>query len=193
MTDQRPITDLDTRTGLPDALRVLLEQYPRDMWQAHPNFDGLTRFWMERHLMFRDLMTRLQTETRNVIDRKGDPQQIAQRSARMTGFLIDQLHGHHGIEDAHYFPQLQAMEPRLRRGFEILDADHHALDAHLQALATGTNAMLRAIAAAQGIDPRDAAGALERQLTEFETFLDRHLTDEEDLVVPVILHHGAGP
>jgi len=41
--------DLAQRSRLPDALRVLLEQYPRDMWESHRNFDGLTRFWLERH------------------------------------------------------------------------------------------------------------------------------------------------
>jgi len=45
--------DLRHRKGLPDALRVLLEQYPRALWESHQNFDGLTRFWLERHLMFR--------------------------------------------------------------------------------------------------------------------------------------------
>jgi hypothetical protein len=40
---------------------------------------------------------------------------------------------------------------------------------------------------------RDAAGALLGELERFAVFLDRHLTDEEDLIVPVILEYrGAG-
>lgn len=179
---------LENRAGLPDALRVLLEQYPRDLWQAHSNFDGLTRFWLERHLMFRQVLDQLQAEAQGFLDGKIDPQQHAARTARLAGFLIDQLHGHHQIEDHHYFPKLSAAETRLSRGFEILDADHHALDDHLQALANDTNAMLRAIAGKQ--QAKTAAGALETRLRAFGHFMDRHLTDEEDLVVPVILHHG---
>jgi hypothetical protein len=33
------------------------------------------------------------------------------------------------------------------------------------------------------------AGGLHKTSTEIERFLARHLTDEEDLVVPVLLHH----
>ena len=181
-------TDLETRKGLPDALRVLLEQYPRDLWQSHRNFDGLTRFWLERHLLFRQVLGELQGETRVFLDRNTDPRAYAGRTAQMAGFLINQLHGHHQIEDLHYFPALAAAEKRLERGFEILDTDHHALDAHLHALTNDTNTLLRAIN--EGREAADAAGALETRLGGFEQFLDRHLTDEEELVVPVILHHG---
>jgi len=179
---------LESRAGLPDALRVLLEQYPRNLWEAHHNFDGLTRFWLERHLMFRQILGQLQGETQAFLDGNVAPQAHAGRTAQLADFLITQLHGHHQIEDHHYFPQLAASETRLARGFEILDADHHALDAHLHGLAEDTNALLRAIA--DGKLARDPAGVLEARLGLFGQFLDRHLTDEEDLVVPVILHHG---
>jgi len=180
--------DLETRTGLPDALRVLLAEYPRDLWQSHHNFDGLTRFWLERHLMFRQVLGELQGETRVFLDRNADARTHAGRTAQLAGFLINQLHGHHQIEDHHYFPQLAAAEKRLERGFEILDADHNALDGHLHGLTDDTNSLLRAIN--DGRDATDAAGVLETRLDGFGRFLDRHLTDEEELVVPVILHHG---
>jgi hypothetical protein len=35
----------------------------------------------------------------------------------------------------------------------------------------------------------ECAGRLEAELVELQAFLDRHLTDEEELVVPVILAH----
>ena len=35
---------LDTRPGLPDALRLLLPLYPRANWTLHRNFDGLVSF-----------------------------------------------------------------------------------------------------------------------------------------------------
>lgn len=181
-------SDLETRTGLPDALRVLLDEYPRDLWQSHSNFDGLTRFWLQRHLLFRQVLGELQAETRTFLDRNADAQAYAGRTAQLAGFLVNQLHGHHQIEDQHYFPQLAAAEARLEHGFEILDADHHALDAHLHGLTEDTNALLRTIHARQ--NATDVAAALEARLSGFGRFLDRHLTDEEELVVPVILHHG---
>jgi iron-sulfur cluster repair protein YtfE (RIC family) len=179
---------LETRTGLPDALRVLLADYPRDLWTSHQHFDGLTRFWLERHVGFRRLTAELQRRTRGFLDAPAGPRTEAQQTHRLAGALIEHLHGHHQIEDLHYFPVLAAAEGRLERGFAILDADHHALDAHLHALAEATNTYLHALT--QGPGSHDAAGAFEARLASFERLLDRHLTDEEDLVVPVILHHA---
>lgn len=186
MSDQNDA--LHHRQALPDALRVLLRDYPRESWERHANFDGLTRFWLERHLMFRQLHARLLAASRALLAGSIDGGSFAPQAARLGGFMIEQLHGHHQIEDHHYFPVLSEAEPRLERGFALLDADHHALDAHLHALAQEFNATLRALRA--GGKARDETGALERALGEFGGFLDRHLTDEEELVVPVILHRA---
>lgn len=180
-------TDLARRTGLPDALRTLLRDYPRDLWEAHEHFDGLTRFWLERHLMFRTLLSRMRGATEDMVDRAADPDPTIRATGRYAQMLLTQLHGHHQIEDLHYFPQLAALEPRLARGFEILDHDHHALDGHLHRLADVTNRLLRA----EPIRQRDRAAALHEALGAFDGFLDRHLVDEEDLIVPIILRHGA--
>jgi hypothetical protein len=97
---------LDTRTGLPDALRVLVEKYPREGWEGHPNFNGLTRFWLERHLMFRRLQGMLLAETEGGLDRARDPRQVAAQLGRLASMFLNELHGHHTIEDVHYFPAL---------------------------------------------------------------------------------------
>ncbi|MGY6549792.1 MAG: hemerythrin domain-containing protein [Roseinatronobacter sp.] len=182
-------TDLTQRAALPDALRVLLDAYPRPLWTSHRNFDGLTRFWLERHLMFRRALAEWQQETQGWLDKGRDAQAHQRRSAQIGGFLINELHGHHQIEDAHYFPTLSAVEPRLVAGFELLDRDHHALDAELAALTDATNTHLQALSD-KAAAPMKTAGALLERLEGFGRFLDRHLVDEEDLVVPVILHHA---
>ena len=140
--------------------------------------------------MFRDLLTRLQGETEAFLDRNAEARAYGGRSARLTGVLLNELHGHHQIEDIQYFPVLSGLERRLAPGFELLDGDHHALDGHLHALADATNATLQAIASGDGVAARDAAGPLHRRLEGFAGFLDRHLIDEEELVIPVILHHA---
>jgi hypothetical protein len=66
---------LSTRSGLPDALRVLLARYPREAWESHTNFNELTRFWLERHLMFRRLQAMLLELTETNIDRRIDLRQ----------------------------------------------------------------------------------------------------------------------
>ncbi|TCO69303.1 hemerythrin domain-containing protein [Rhodovulum euryhalinum] len=177
---------LETRAGLPDALRVLLDEHPRDLWQSHAQYDGLTRFWLERHLMFRMLIDRIGLESRAILDRSAAPDRAVRNTARYAQILLGELHGHHQIEDKHYFPRLVAAEPRLARGFDILDGDHHALDGHLHGLAEATRRLIRA----QPADLRDSAGMLDGTLAGFGRFLYRHLVDEEDLVVPILLTHG---
>jgi iron-sulfur cluster repair protein YtfE (RIC family) len=100
---------------------------------------------------------------------------------------VEHLHGHHHIKDDHYFPLLVAREKRLAQGFQILDADHQALDAHISAFVGEANGVLRAVAAGAF---RDEAGAFHAQLQRLSGFLERHLADEEDLIVPVILRYG---
>lgn len=182
---------LATRHGLPDALRVLVDRYPRGTWEAHPYFTAMTRFWLDRHLGFRRMQGMLIGETQGFLDRDREPRRYAHGLARLAGMFLNDLHGHHGIEDHHYFPLLKTLDARLERGFELLDADHHALDGEIHAMAEATN---RVLAAVRSDRPAEAAAeALRGRLAVFERFLDRHLTDEEEIVVPVILDNpGAG-
>ncbi|MFP7570190.1 hemerythrin domain-containing protein [Marivita sp. S2033] len=174
---------LDIRTGLPDALRVLLQAYPRDTWPEHDNFAGLVAFWLERHLLFRRLLGAIITDTERAIDSAVERNAYAARLSRSGGMLLQGLHGHHQIEDHHYFPMLGAREPMLERGFTLLDADHHAMDGLLDGFARGANAV---------IEDKSEPGLFHGDLMRFHALLDRHLVDEEELIVPVILKHGPG-
>ena len=187
MMDTPQDLDLGRRERLPDHLRVLLDALPRDGWESHPNFDGLVKFWLSRHGMFREVLERLRDGSHAYLDGKVDPARHARETGRYAGFLLNELHGHHEIEDHHYFPVLEGLDPRLTRGFELLDRDHQALDGHIHDMAERTNAFLAAVR--EG-DARDPAGRLDAALEGFEGFLNRHLEDEEDLVVPVILTHA---
>jgi iron-sulfur cluster repair protein YtfE (RIC family) len=80
---------------------------------------------------------------------------------------------------------LVRIEPRIEAGFELLETDHHLLDPLLHGLAERTNAVLRA-----GPAPGSEMQRLHSDLDRFAGFLNRHLTDEEDIIVPIILEHG---
>ncbi|MBF9042616.1 hemerythrin domain-containing protein [Rhodobacterales bacterium HKCCE4037] len=180
---------LATRPKLPDALNTLVLDFPRDEWQAHPHFHGLVSFWLERHMMFRQLLEALQNETQGILDGNRDPRAYAGAVSRYGGMLVSQLHGHHQIEDHHYFPVLAAKDPRVAEGFKVLDADHHALDGYLNGFVEAVNGGLTGLM--EGKDPKAEAGLIETEVTRLAGLLDRHLHDEEDLVVPVILKYGA--
>lgn len=174
--------DLSTRTGLPDALRDLVRQFPRGSWERHPEFAGLVSFWMERHQMFRQLTETLRGDTMSAMDGKLEDAAHRTRLSRFGAMLISNLHQHHQIEDVHYFPQLVDMEPPLQRGFDILDKDHHAMDGLLNRLTEAANGV---------ITKQGEPGRFLDEIAQFKQMLLRHLEDEEDLVVPVILKHGA--
>ena len=66
--------DLTLRThDMPLAMRLLLNDYPRDGWKAHPGFSEKTRAWLEAHQMFRRLGRLVRTQTELYIDKSREP------------------------------------------------------------------------------------------------------------------------
>ena len=179
-------SELSTRQGLPDALRALVEAYPRDVWLAPSPFQNLISFWMEKHMSFRRLLTVLEKETQTALD-GGDARRYRQALARYGGMFVNDLHGHHQIEDAHYFPVLENIDPIFAKGLRILDADHHALDHILNDFVAAANEVLQQTD--EGPEYKDGLGRLHTLLERSGPMLVRHFDDEEDLVVPVLLKH----
>lgn len=180
---------LSAREALPDALKVLLADYPREAWYADPGFGDLIRFWLDRHLMFRRLLGMIEQGAQSAAEGKTDRRRFAAELSRLGSMFAGELHGHHMIEDHHYFPHLRGLDARLEHGFDLLDSDHHDLDAHLAGFAENANAVIRS--ASEGIPSSDPVRRFIDGLNETGRFLDRHLTDEEDLIVPVLLKHGS--
>lgn len=180
---------LATRTDLPPEFRLILADYPRVGWSDHRDFNGLAAFWLDRHLGFRRIMAVLTQDAQARTDRQLAPGVHAQRLSRLGSRLLGDLIGHHQIEDDAYFPELARLEPRIARGFEMLDTDHHALHGLIDRFAKGANAVLEE--ADEGRQ-RDKVGRFLADLGDFDRLLVRHLTDEEDLVLPVVLKHRVG-
>ncbi len=189
MTEPSSFVTLADRAALPQEYRLILADYPRSGWPDHPDFNGLAAFWLERHLGFRRMLDALEADARGLLDRKIGPDAYAARLSRLGSRFLGDLIGHHQVEDDVYFPQLAQLEPRIARGFDMLDADHHALHDLIDRFATGGNAVL----SAQGdTAQREAASGFLTDLGRFDRMLTRHLADEEDLVLPVVLKHRVG-
>lgn len=180
---------LAQRAALPEEFRLILSELPRTAWEAHPDFNGLAAFWLDRHLAFRRMLDTLDADAQAVLAGQMAPDTYAARLSRLGSRLLGDLIGHHQIEDEVYFPELAQLEPRIARGFDMLDADHHALHELIDRFATGGNAVLSADGDAAR---REAAGRFVADLTGFGRLLTRHLADEEDLVLPVVLKHRVG-
>lgn len=195
MTDDKKQVDykIDIRKGpLSDELHILLEDYPRDAWPGHPNFKDLTRQWMNAHDMFRHLSATVRHETELFLDDVRSEDEFARRLSHYGSKLVGYLHGHHAWEDYEFFPELSQADNRFDRGLEILEHDHVVLDDILNRFTNSANDIIQ-IAQSQTQAKRDKlknlTGDLHYWSEGIEKLLDRHLADEEDLVVPIVLHH----
>jgi hypothetical protein len=180
---------LARRSGWPDDLRVLISRYPREQWDAHANLGEMARFWLSRHAMFRELSGAIEQITAQFRAQVLPPAEFARQFVPRLQFMLDQLNVHHQIEDLHYFPIFRVADTRLVRGFDVLEGDHHHIHADMARTAENANALLQALRADADTLRRcsdayaDSSGALIKGLV-------RHLDDEEDLIVPLILDRG---
>ncbi|PCI02980.1 MAG: cation-binding protein [Hyphomicrobiales bacterium] len=175
---------IDKRKGLPEALRFLFADYPRDIWRKHKNMGELTTFWLSRHDQFRRAATALNANNHAFLEGKIDPQTFSHSMVPGFNALLGGLTEHHTMEDHHYFPKFRVVEPKLSRGFEILDEDHHALHAAIENVAQTANNFMQS----EGRDNLLRTGdKFVDANSKLLAFLMRHLEDEEDLIVPLLL------
>lgn len=99
---------------------------------------------------------------------------------RINQYIL-KLHHHHNIEDQTYFPTFIRMYPQLKAGFEILDRDHVHLDALLNELQA-----LNGHLAKSDVEDKALTEQLHQTLVNVSVLLSQHLTDEEDLVIPIL-------
>jgi len=180
---------LDTRAGWPADLRLLADRYPREGWRNHANLGAMAQFWLQRHDMFREIGTALQDATTAFREGTATATDFRAFFPPRLQFFLQQLNAHHQVEDLHYFPVFQAAEARLAHGFEVLERDHHTIHGQIDATVDAANTFLRTAVndpdalKVVGDQYAETSGALIRLLT-------RHLADEEDLIIPLILDRG---
>ena len=184
-----PALAIDTRTGWPRDLRVLLERYPREVWEGHANLGELARFWLAIHNGFRSFGETLKQTTGEFREGLMTPERFrAEHAPRLQTFL-SHLNGHHQIEDYQFFPVFSAAEPRLAQGFEVLEGDHDVIHGAMDRMVETANGFL--IAPVNDTDAMRYAGDAYADVSErLLKLLHRHLGDEEDLIVPLILDRG---
>ena len=173
---------------LDDSLLFLARQHPRP-WEDHATLGETGRFWLQRHDFFRKLDALIRETTDAAVARQVDPDRYNPWAARHLQLFLGQLEEHHAVEDHNYFPVFRRAEPMLGKGFDLLDQDHGMIHSHIHTLAEKANAFLQA--------PQtdgDAVRILIERFRESYAIMGRdlvqHLSDEEDLIIPLLLDRG---
>lgn len=176
------------REALPAEMQILLKDYPRAAWPENPHFAQSIQNWMGAHKMFRQLSDITLKDTEAFLDRSMAPETYAKHISYYGDLLVRNLHGHHTWEDRKFFPELSKADNRFDGGLDTLELDHEVLDKTLNGFTGSANRVLKLMA----LDEKQAfeeAGNLRDYSQQIDALLKRHLQDEEDLVVPIILHH----
>lgn len=181
--------DLDTRTGWPDELRLFLDRFPRASWPPRREIGAVAKFWLDIHDGFRGFAGKLDAATGEFREGRVTPTHFRSWFAPRLDMFLSHLDGHHRIEDYQYFPLFVAAEGRLKRGFEVLESDHAVIHAAMDRLVDTANGFLT-VAADDADRLRFAGDAYADASDRLLRLLDRHLDDEEDLIVPLIIERG---
>ena len=177
---------LDRRTALPDDYAFLLVEHPRPSWEGHPNNGQWCQFWLARHKMFREFGAGLTDACEKLAAAQVDPKGFHEWFMPRASFFLGELDTHHKVEEYHYFPLLSRADPRMKKGVALLEGDHEVI----HDLLCGAYDTIVALDAAIQEKPDDVMGLIPRMrddLAALDKGLKRHLDDEEDLVVPLIL------
>jgi iron-sulfur cluster repair protein YtfE (RIC family) len=181
-------SDLDQRRGWPDELCVVLKDYPRATWRETRS--SMARFWLDKHNYLRRQSDALQSANTDYRAGRAEALQFGSWLApRLQGFLAE-LHGHHQIEDFHYFPAFRSAEPRLAAGFDVLNRDHELVHEGIVSIVEAINEFIRTIQPEHAGDTDAQRLAADRYIDASRLLharLMRHLEDEEDLIIPLMI------
>lgn len=185
--------DLDRRQGLSEELLFLLRRHPREGWGENADLGDLARFWLTRHDGFRQLGGALTDALTRFREGEVEAMQFGGYFAPRLQHFLTELHHHHMIEDQHYFPLFAAAETRLARGFDILENDHELIHERIGRVIASANGLLGLLEGGDSDRIRRAADTYAADSDLLVNGLLRHLDDEEDLIVPLMIERGEGP
>jgi hypothetical protein len=167
-------------------LERLLERHPRATWPSARS--ATAAFWLGVHEHLRRDAAGLAAASD---DYRDSPARLAVVAAPRLRGLIAAMHGHHQVEDFHYFPEFRRTKPALAAGFDRLEHEHASLSRNVEA-ALAALGELRGAAelTTETVTQQLAAQRYIDAAAELCVALLRHLDDEENLVVPLLLEGG---
>ena len=158
----------------------LYNKLPPEQWFA-ADYAYKTSGWLKVHTNIRKRQRILTQISEAYIDGEFDWAEYRSQILKRINMHILKLHQHHGIEDDGFFPEFIRMYPQLAPAFEILGHDHEYLNALLDKLQIQNDELAKS----EGED-KALAEQLHDTLVKVTDLLQQHLTDEEDLVIPIL-------
>lgn len=158
----------------------LYNKLPPDQWFG-ADYAYKTSGWLKVHTNIRKrqrILTQISTAYQSG---EFDWSEYRSQMLKRINMHILKLHQHHGVEDEGFFPEFIRMYPQLQAGFEILGCDHVRLDALLDKLQLQNDTLARS-----EVEDKALAEQLHQTLMDASKLLQQHLTDEEDLVIPIL-------
>jgi len=181
---ESPEHHLAKRPGLTDDLRKLLFDTPKDEWGGHNNYWRGADMWQAIHRSLLHESGLFVGGLEQLLDMpKGEMQAglLLHNLRQLGGHLVGHAHVHHHVEDDHYFPRFKQVFPQLARPIDLLDCDHRVLEETLDAVENHIRDV-----SAETADTDRIAGIL-KDARKLDHILNRHLADEEDIVIPALL------
>lgn len=176
---------LNLRSGLPEGITRNLLSPSKEEWKYHSNYSGMASIFVDFHSMLNSTMSSIQRQLEVVLDGAGkqnlDSGLLRQMSDDMQSFYAA-IHRHHEVEDHIYFPKFRHLFPSLSKGLTLLDKDHVILMPKMEMLLDYSYQM----ASADDIS-YSLLGRVYGHIQETRKLLSRHLTDEEDIIIPMFL------
>ncbi|WP_306140974.1 hemerythrin domain-containing protein [Roseibium sp. MMSF_3412] len=180
---------LDVRQGLPPEW-FLFQDISRGDWLSHENYGPVSELWLNRHDGFRNMGNILINQLKQYRENQLPAERFSNMLAPQLQRFLSELHTHNMVEDQQYFPALLKLEPDLLPGLELLEADHAQLHQRMEAVVLNATQLFTAVRDKDLDAIRGATDAYERASVAMLMGLKRHLTDEEDLIMPVLLGRG---
>jgi len=183
---------LPNRHDLPSEIAFLRARYPSDAWRQHHNYGELAAFWLQVHASLRAHGNALQQATTAFREQAWDAARFQRFLAPRLEHYLQHLEGHHHIEDVHYFPRFRQLDTRMVFGFDLLENDHDIIHDSVLATASTGRDLVQSLARNEDAAQRAAVAYADRA-DRLLLLLERHLSDEEDLVIPAMLEYGERP